>query len=176
VNKQEQLHQVLTSLSQEVPDVRGALLASRDGLPIVSTLGGAEAGRVAAMAATVVALATRVVDTIKLGSFEETVVQSDSGMFIVYNAGDLAVLSVLAQRGATLGLVHLEARRAAEAVDRMLTAYREELRTTPTASASPAGAAPSAPSAPAPTATSVPQTPSAPVAESDEAAYQPATA
>lgn len=131
MNKQEQLHQVLTSLSEEVPDVRGALLASRDGLPIVSTLSVAEAGRVAAMAATVVALATRVVDTIGLGHFEETVVQSDSGMFIVYNAGDLAVLSVLAQRGATLGLVHLEARRAAESVDRLLTAYRQELQTKP---------------------------------------------
>ncbi len=35
MNKQEQLQQVLASLSVDVPDVRGALLASRDGLPIV---------------------------------------------------------------------------------------------------------------------------------------------
>jgi predicted regulator of Ras-like GTPase activity (Roadblock/LC7/MglB family) len=143
VNKQEQLQQVLASLSADVPEIRGALLASRDGLPIVSSLSTAEAGRVAAMAATVVALATRVVDTIGLGQFEETVVQSDGGMFVVYDAGELAVLAVLAQRGATLGLVHLEARRAAEAVDQLLAAYREEMRAQPAPPPPPPVAVPS---------------------------------
>ncbi|MEY2570110.1 MAG: uncharacterized protein QOE63_460 [Acidimicrobiaceae bacterium] len=173
MNKQDQLHQVLTSLSADVPDVRGGLLASRDGLPIVSTLGAAEAGRVAAMAATVVALATRVVDTIGLGSFEETVVQSDGGMFIVYDAGDLAVLAVLAQKGATLGLVHLEARRAAGTVEQLLTAYRDELRTQ-------SMSAPPPPPAPAPPVVAAPPPPPvAPVSDPSlppaAPAYQPAS-
>ena len=142
MNKQEQLHEVLTSLSTEVPDVRGALLASRDGLPIVSTLNAAEAGRAAAMAATVLALSSRVIDTIGLGDFQETVVQGESGVFVVYHAGSLAVLAVLAQRTATLGLVHLEARRAAEAIGRLLATYREEMRAQP---APPAPVAPVAP-------------------------------
>ena len=153
MNKQEQLQRVLASLSVDVPDVRGALLASRDGLPIVSSLAATEAGRVAAMAATVVALATRVVDTIGLGSFEETVVQSDGGMFIVYDAGELAVLAVLAHRGATLGLVHIEARRAAAVVDQLLTAYRDEVRSAAANGAPAPAPAPVAPTpAPAPAA------------------------
>lgn len=154
MNKQEQLHRMLAALAEEVPDVQGALLASRDGLPIVSTMSGPESGRVAAMAATVVALASRVVDTVGLGSFEETVVQGDGGYFVVYDAGSLAVLAVSAPRTATLGLVHLEARRVAGEVDKLLTAYREELRTQP------AAAAPT--STPTPTPTSTPPPPAPP--------------
>ena len=151
MNKQEQLHQVLTNLSVEVPDVHGALLASRDGLPIVSTLNASEAGRAAAMAATVVALATRVIDTIGLGSFQETVIQGEAGVFVVYDAGSLAVLAVLAHRTATLGLVHLEARRAAEAIERLLITYREELRSQPAPPTAPATSTmPPAPTSAAP--------------------------
>jgi len=136
VNRQEQLQNLLVGLQHEVPDIRGALLASRDGLAIATTMPAAEGGRVAAMAATVAALANRVVDTIGLGHFEETEIQGDAGTFIVYDAGHIAVLAVLAQRGATLGLVHLEARRVADEVGKVLAAYRDEQRAASAAAAS----------------------------------------
>jgi hypothetical protein len=128
VNKQGQLQAALEVIKEEVADIQGAVLASRDGLAIASTLGSAEASRVAAMAATVLGLGERVVQIAELGQLEETVVQSELGVFIVYRAGDLALLAVLARVGANLGLINIEARRAAEAVANTLSAYREAVR------------------------------------------------
>jgi predicted regulator of Ras-like GTPase activity (Roadblock/LC7/MglB family) len=113
VNKQEQLHRVLEDLREEVPDVHGAVLASRDGLAIVSTFGQGEGSRVAAMAATVHAIGERVTATTELGALEETVIRSAAGTFVVYDAGEPAVLALLAGGACNLGLIHLEGRRAA---------------------------------------------------------------
>lgn len=155
-SKQEQLQRTLDGIGDAVPDVEGALLASRDGLAIASALRGADPNRVAAMAATVLALGTTVVDTCRIGPFEETVIQGEGGMFVVYDAGDLAVLAVLARRKANLGLVHLEARRAATDLARLLSAYLEPAVATP---------APASPVAPAPATPVAPAVPAAPVAE-----------
>lgn len=137
-SKQEQLQRTLEAIGTAVPDVEGALLASRDGLAIAAHLRGADPSRVAAMAATVLALGTTVVDTCRIGPFEETVIQGDAGVFVVYDAGDLAVLAVLARRRANLGLVHLESRRAAAELARLLAAYVDQ----PAAVPPPAHAAP----------------------------------
>jgi uncharacterized protein len=126
VSKQEQLQHVLDELQEEVSDVQGAMLASRDGLPIVSTMDPVDASRVAAMAATVLALGARVVETTGLGTFDEAVIQSDNGTFVVYDAGDLAALAVMAQARANLGLVHIEARRAAEVLAHLMASFRDE--------------------------------------------------
>ena len=165
MNRQEQLHHLLVGLQHEVPDIRGALLASRDGLAIATTMPAAEGGRVAAMAATVAALAGRVVKTIGLGQFEETEIQGDAGTFIVYDAGGIAVLAVLAQRGATLGLVHLEARRVADSVAGALSTYRDEQRAAKEAAAAAADTFRPEPAPPA----------AAPVAH-NHSAYQAASA
>lgn len=148
-SKQEQLQRSLDGIGRAVPDVEGALLASRDGLAIAASVGSAEPSRIAAMAATVLALGTTVVDTCRLGEFQETVIQSDGGVFVVYDAGDLAVLAVLARSGANLGLVHLEARRTAADLGRLLTSYVDEQpapapAVTPTAGPEPAPARPAA--------------------------------
>ena len=126
MSKQEQLQHVLDELQEEVSDVQGAMLASRDGLPIVSTMDPNDASRVAAMAATVLALGARVVETTGLGTFDEAVIQSDNGTFVVYDAGDVAALAVMAQARANLGLVHIEARRAAEVLAHLMASFRDD--------------------------------------------------
>jgi predicted regulator of Ras-like GTPase activity (Roadblock/LC7/MglB family) len=127
VNKQEQLSRILEDLREAVPDVYGAMVASFDGLPVASSLGEVEPSRVAAMTATVRALGVRVVETMGAGAFQEVVIRSESGMFVVYDAGDLAALAVVTRPGANLGLVHLEARHAARAVEDLLAEARREV-------------------------------------------------
>ena len=126
MSKQDQLQHVLDGLEAEVPDVEGAMLASRDGLPIASTFNPSDASRVAAMAATVLSLGSRVVETTGLGTFEETVIQSANGTFIVYDAGDVAALAVVTRSGANIGLVHIEARRAAEILAHLMASFRQD--------------------------------------------------
>jgi predicted regulator of Ras-like GTPase activity (Roadblock/LC7/MglB family) len=150
MTKQETLQRALLAVEREVPDIRGCALASRDGLPIVSTMPGTDASRLAAMAATVLALGARVAESTDLGAYEETVIQGTAGTFVTYGAGD-AVLAVLVGPGANLGLVHLEARRAVEHIAQVLTA--------PVAAPAPAPAAAPAPTpaaTPTPTPVAVP--------------------
>jgi uncharacterized protein len=137
MTKHETLLRALLAVEREVPDIRGCALASRDGLPIVSTMPGTDASRLAAMAATVLALGARVAESTELGAYEETVIQGATGTFVTYGAGD-AVLAVLAGPAANLGLVHLEARRAAEHVASVLA----NPTPAPTATPAPAHAAP----------------------------------
>jgi predicted regulator of Ras-like GTPase activity (Roadblock/LC7/MglB family) len=151
MTKQETLQRALLAVEREVPDIRGCALASRDGLPIVSTMPGTDASRLAAMAATVLALGARVAGSTDLGAYEETVIQGAAGTFVTYGAGD-AVLAVLVGPGANLGLVHLEARRAVEHIAQVLAAP-----TAPVAAPAPAAApAPTPAATPAPTPVGVP--------------------
>ena len=141
MNRQEQLHEIVAGLTSEVVDIKGAILASRDGLAIASSFEGDDTtSRVAAMAATVFALGARVVESTGLGTFEETVIQSADGVFVAYNAGDRAVLALLARPEANLGLVHLEARRTAEVVAHLIAAFRAEAAAAQPAPQQPVGA------------------------------------
>lgn len=142
MTKHETLHRALQAVEREVPDIRGCALASRDGLPIASTMTGTDASRLAAMAATVLALGARVAESTDLGTYEETVIQGDAGTFVTYGAGE-AVLAVLAGPGANLGMVHLEARRAAEQIAAVLAA--------PTPAPAPPAVAPTPTPTPTPT-------------------------
>lgn len=137
MSKQEQLGRALDELRESVPDVAGAIVASFDGLPVATAMGDVEPSRVAAMTATVRALAVRVVETMGAGTFEEVVIRSGSGLFVVYEAGDLAALAVVARPDANLGLVHLEARRTAATIAELLAATRAEAEQAPVAEPAP---------------------------------------
>jgi predicted regulator of Ras-like GTPase activity (Roadblock/LC7/MglB family) len=158
MTKHETLQRALIAVEREVPDIRGCALASRDGLPIVSTMPGTDASRLAAMAATVLALGARVAESTDLGAYEETVIQGAAGTFVTYGAGD-AVLAVLAGPGANLGLVHLEARRAVEHIAQILAAPSP-------APSAPAPTAPVATAAPTPAAVHAPAHAAAPATPS----------
>lgn len=106
----------LDDLCRSVPDLRGALVASVDGLPVASRLRGGSPESVAAMAATTAGLGGRLADDFALGPLAECVVRADQGYFIVYRAGVSAVLAVTAAEGANLGRIHLAARRCARTV------------------------------------------------------------
>ncbi|GGN35939.1 roadblock/LC7 domain-containing protein [Deinococcus daejeonensis] len=117
ISKQERLNAVLTSLRSAMPELRGALVATVDGLPIAQAMGeGADANRVAAMAATALGLGKRINDTLGSGSLTDMSVGGASGQVYIYAAGLKGVLAVVTPPGVNLGLLHMEARDAAEHV------------------------------------------------------------
>lgn len=120
MTRHEEIRRVLAGVTEELPEIRSAVLASRDGLAISGTLAGAENSRVAAMAATVQALGARVSATTGLGALEETVIRGEETTFVVYDAGEPAVLAVVADAGCNLGMLHLEGRRAAALLSGLL--------------------------------------------------------
>ena len=115
--KAEALKAAIEGLRSAIPELKGVLLASNEGLPIAHALtNGADPARVAAMAAAASGLGRRITENVGVGNLNEVSVQADEGALFVYSAGSKAILTVLAGQGGNAGLIHLEAREAAKQI------------------------------------------------------------
>src|SRR5262249_44152808 len=122
--KLEALQKNIETLRTAIPELRGVLIASTEGLPVAHSIaGGADPARVAAMADRIAAMAAAA------GDFGKSVSESRSvggavgksgngadGQIFLYSAGTKGVLAVIAPKGGNAGLVHLEARAVAKDV------------------------------------------------------------
>jgi uncharacterized protein len=115
--KAEALKAAIEGLRSAIPELKGVLLASNEGLPIAHALtNGADPNRVAAMAAAAASLGRKVTDNIGAGTLGEVSIQADEGAMFVYSAGSKAILAVVSPQGGNAGLIHLEARDAAKQI------------------------------------------------------------
>lgn len=115
--KHDVLKTHLETLKNAVPELRGVLLASNEGLPVAHSLSnGSDPNRVAAMAAAATNLGKRISDSLATGPLSEVSVRGEEGMFFVYQAGPKAVLAVMGPMGSNAGLIHLEARAIAKEI------------------------------------------------------------
>lgn len=115
-----QLQSLLESLRTALPEVRGILVASIDGMPVAQNLLEGDANRIAAMVATALSLGKRISDSFGGGQFQETSVYGQSAQVFIYSAGTKAVLSVTASGLTNVGLIHLESRAAAQKIAQLL--------------------------------------------------------
>jgi uncharacterized protein len=121
MSKQQQLQGVIENLRRAIPELKGALVASSDGLAIAHSISSGDANRVAAMTATAVSLGRRISDSIDGGELSETTVAGKHGQMLLYSAGQRGVLAVMTNGTSTnVGLIHLEAREAARAIESIL--------------------------------------------------------
>src|SRR5258708_9121067 len=112
--KHEALKTQIETLRNSIPELRGVLLASNEGLPIAHSLSnGSDPNRVAAMAAAASSLGRRISDSMSVGTLGEVSIQAEEGSLFVYSAGSKAVLVVLSPQGGHAGLIHMEPRSAA---------------------------------------------------------------
>ncbi|MDP8991121.1 MAG: roadblock/LC7 domain-containing protein [Acidobacteriota bacterium] len=115
--KGEALKAALEGLRNSIPELKGVLLASNEGLPIAHALtNGSDPNRLAAMAAAASTLGRKISDSIGAGNLGEVAIQADEASLFIYAAGNKAVLAVLSPQGGNAGLIHLEARMAAKEI------------------------------------------------------------
>jgi predicted regulator of Ras-like GTPase activity (Roadblock/LC7/MglB family) len=115
MTKQEALKNQLEQLRNSIPELRGVLLASAEGLPVAHSLSnGTDPNRVAAMAAAASSLGRRISESMATGVMSEVSIRGDDGVLFVYSAGTKAVLAVMGPMTANAGLIHLEARNVAK--------------------------------------------------------------
>ena len=115
--KHEALKTQLDNLREAVPELKGVLVASAEGLPVAHSMSnGTDPNRLAAMAAAASSLGRRISEALATGTFQEVSIRSDDGMLFLYSAGGKAVLAVLGPNTANAGLIHLEARNTAKEV------------------------------------------------------------
>ena len=115
--KGEALKAQIETLRNAIPELKGVLLASNEGLPIAHSLSnGSDPNRVAAKAAAASSLGRRISDSMSAGSLGEVSIQAEEGGLFVYSAGTKAVLAVMSPQGGNAGLIHLEARTVAKEI------------------------------------------------------------
>lgn len=111
----------LKDLEASSPDVEASAVVSVDGLTMASNLPpNVEEDRVSAMSAAMLSLGERIATELKRGSLDQVYIKGEAGFVILKSVGDEAVMTVLARDQATLGLLFLEMRRAAEDLSQLL--------------------------------------------------------
>ncbi len=108
----QQLETRLHQLRSSTPGIQGAAIVSADGLSIASILSpGVEEDRIAAMSAAMVSLGERISAELGRGEFEQVYIKGKTGYALLTSVGPNAVLTVIADGEARLGLLLLELRK-----------------------------------------------------------------
>ncbi len=119
--REEALRNILGQLNATSADIQASAVISTDGLMMAALLPqGLDQDRVGAMSAALLSLGTRVARELERGIPEQVLVKGDNGYVLMLQAGDDAVLTVLASNQAKLGLIFLDARRAAQSMAQAL--------------------------------------------------------
>jgi predicted regulator of Ras-like GTPase activity (Roadblock/LC7/MglB family) len=117
MTKVERLETALSNFQTASSDVEATAVVSEDGLIMASLLPrGLEEAQIAAMSAAMLTIGTRTARELKRGKVEQIFVKGSDGYVVIMAAGAHAVLLGLARKDAKLGLVFLDASRAAEEI------------------------------------------------------------
>ncbi len=105
---------VLAQLRANNPDIIGAALVTADGFPVeADTAGDIDEDSLAALAADLLARASRSSEEFGNGSLDELYARGSQGYLVVVRAGADQVLACLASANATVGLLLRDVRQAA---------------------------------------------------------------
>ena len=119
--RDDQLITILSQLNSTSADIQASAVISTDGLMMASLLpAGLDQDRMGAMSAALLSLGARVARELERGTLEQVLVKGDNGYVLMMQAGQDAVLTVLASTQAKLGLIFLDAKRAAAAMAQAL--------------------------------------------------------
>jgi predicted regulator of Ras-like GTPase activity (Roadblock/LC7/MglB family) len=111
------MDRILAELVGQVPEIEAASVVSFDGLPMASALPlGMDEDRVAAMSAALLSLGERAAEGLGRGELSQVYVEGENGTVFLISADDEAVLVAVAAKGAKVGLMLFEVRRAAAAL------------------------------------------------------------
>jgi predicted regulator of Ras-like GTPase activity (Roadblock/LC7/MglB family) len=101
----------LRSIRNSVPGVRGSVTATSDGLLLAQDLPGLEPTQVAALVATMHAVAARASLSTQCGQVREVITRGADGYLAVYAAGAAAIVGVLGLSDMNIAMLNLQARK-----------------------------------------------------------------
>ena len=113
--REQLLKSILDDLNESSADVEGCAIISTDGLTIMAQLPeGVDEDRVGALVAAMLSLGERTAMELARGELDQVMIKGDKGYILMSHAGKDIVLAVIAQESAKLGLIFLDAKRAAK--------------------------------------------------------------
>jgi len=121
VSRSKQMVEELKKLQISSPDIQASAVVSVDGLIIASALpGSVEEDRVSAMSAAMLSLGERISIELKRGDLDQVYIRGDNGYVMLTSVGNEAVLTVMANVNAKLGLIFLDIKRTAETLSELI--------------------------------------------------------
>ncbi len=122
-SRSDRLDRAIHGLLAQTPEIEAAAVVSFDGLPMASALPPSmDEDRVAAMSAALLSLGERAAQGLGRGELSQVYIEGDSGTVFLISADDEAVLVAVAAKGAKVGMMLFEVRRAAALVAEALRA------------------------------------------------------
>ena len=122
-SRSERLDHAIHALLSQTPEIEAAAVVSFDGLPMASALPPSmDEDRVAAMSAALLSLGERAAQGLGRGELSQVYIEGDAGTVFLVSAQDEAVLVAVAAKGAKVGMMLYEVRRAAALVADVLRA------------------------------------------------------
>jgi predicted regulator of Ras-like GTPase activity (Roadblock/LC7/MglB family) len=116
-SRSDRLDRAIHGLLSQTPEIEAAAVVSFDGLPMASALPPSmDEDRVAAMSAALLSLGERAAQGLGRGELSQVYIEGDAGTVFLVSADDEAVLVAVAAKGAKVGMMLFEVRRAAAAV------------------------------------------------------------
>jgi len=113
-SRSSQLDRALADLLAQASEIEAAAVVSFDGLPMASALPATmDEDRVAAMSAALLSLGERAAEGLGRGGLNQVYIEGDNGTVFLVSADDEAVLVAVAAKGAKVGMMLYEVRRAA---------------------------------------------------------------
>jgi predicted regulator of Ras-like GTPase activity (Roadblock/LC7/MglB family) len=116
----------IQALRDKVTGITGTAVASRDGLIIRDDTGGVDPDNLAALTATALALAQRLVSEAGQGTLREAVTRSSGGHVAIYAVGANAVLVLLGDEGLDITRLHYESRATIDTIEALLALSSSE--------------------------------------------------
>jgi predicted regulator of Ras-like GTPase activity (Roadblock/LC7/MglB family) len=120
-SRTDQMVERLRDLQVSTEAVEAAAIVSVDGLSMASSMpADVEEDRVAAMSAAMLSLGERIASELGRGTLDQVYIKGEKGFVILMAVGEEAVLTVLANQDAKLGLVFLEMKRAVTDLEKLV--------------------------------------------------------
>lgn len=108
---------ILNRLNSTSSDIQASAVMSRDGHTLASILGdGVNSVRLGAMCATLLSLGEKASLELNRGHLKQILIQGEEGYVLLLRIGEKAVLAVVSQPSANLGMMLVEARRTASEI------------------------------------------------------------
>src|SRR6059036_2635804 len=120
-SRASRLDRALADLLAQASEIEAAAVVSFDGLPMASALPATmDEDRVAAMSAALLSLGERAAEGLGRGGLNQVYIEGDTGTVFLVSADDEAVLVAVAAKGAKVGMMLYDVRRAAAVVAAVL--------------------------------------------------------
>ena len=116
----EEVNTVLTELNQFCPEIQLSMVSTQDGLTMSAIGAVIDPDQVGAMCTELLAVCNKAARQLERGELNQMVIRCSNGCLFLMPAGEQAVLAIMTVEKVNLGMIIIEAERAAMDISKLL--------------------------------------------------------